>query len=138
MKTSVVHPRAHGGGQPPSRLERLYLPAEKPDSETATPRTARFFAAHVRAGTQVISIDPWKTRPYKEKVPDSVLGCPLERGKSECVRVIPDSYRDALHDLDERIDALHAERFDLVAEAYRHGRPLRKSDVVTEEKGEAS
>ncbi len=140
MKTSIIHPRSHGrAGENPSQFERIFLPTEKPGEGENAPgiRAARFYPAHISKGERVISIDPWKTRPFTEKVPDTVLGCPLERGKSECVRLIPEPYRVALDDLDRQIEDLSKARRELVEEAYRHGRPLRKADVVTEQKEEA-
>lgn len=135
MKTSIIKPRAHDlDGGNPSRFGRFYAPGEVPaEGEPAPFRKATFCPAHVSKGTQVVSMNPWKTRPFSKKVGDAILGCELERGKSVCARVIPETYVHLLHDLDEQIEKLSADRREIVEEAYRHGRPLRKADLVPAE-----
>jgi hypothetical protein len=124
MRTSVIHER----NQEANRYVRACLPVEAPAEYDGT-RVAKLWAAHEEKGTRVVSITPFKTRPFTGQRPDSVLGCPLVRGKSECVRVIPEDYVTELDALDRQMLDLSKRRRELVEEAYRHGRPLRKADL---------
>jgi len=56
---------------------------------------------------------------------------PLRGQGSDLVRVIPDNYVTELDALDERIKVLEATRHELIGDAYRHGRPIKKSECET-------
>jgi hypothetical protein len=131
MKTSIVHKWNS------EALRRGRLPSEVVPEDPAG-RIAHFSPSRTE---EYQTFDPGtlKVGPKKKRrLPDAVtIGSHrffLERGRTEDAVVIPPDYVADLDALDEQIKKLERERRELIEEAFRHGRPLRKADIVSEEK----
>jgi hypothetical protein len=135
VKTSVV---AEVYGSNGLRRGRLATDGGDEDGKTVFSRV-RFVARHAEKfntfNPQTMKIGKTKSRTAPDAIYVGNNGYPREGWDK--IRVIPDSYVRDLDQIDARIAELHKERLELVAEAYRHGRKIRKEDVVVEEPAEA-
>ncbi len=119
-------------------IRRALLPSDGPP-RFKSDRVAKFIAEHVEEGKTVVSMDPFRTKPFKRTVPDQVWAYPdrfyFERGKTMPVHVGAADAIARVDEIDREIERLGRERDEALEDAFVRGRPLRKSDLVADEEG---
>ena len=114
-----VLPGDENGDVHPKRLEDMKL---------------LFVPAHDVTGQEIISLQPYKTKPFLKHEPDQIrsswnVWMNVKHGAVREARVLTDEYVCLLHEADMEIERAIQRRHFLMQEAWRHGRALRVVDL---------
>lgn len=111
-------------------IRRALLPSDgKGDSSR---KVAKFIPKHEESGDTLISLTPYKTKPFTRTVPNSVYvgdRFPFERGVCKYIKVGDPVFLARVHEIDEEIERLGREREAALEDAFIRGRSLRESDL---------
>jgi uncharacterized protein (UPF0335 family) len=93
-----------------------------------------FFASkHVDEGT-TFSMSGGKSKAFKRTEPDRyrVKSSLFDADRSGCdsIREVPENLRTEIERLDAEIRELNRQRREVIDEAFRHGSPVKKADVI--------